>query len=305
MEKYEKEYKDYFEQVEEDENLKYKVMEKITEEKRRETFHRTLTYALLTAFIFVFALSFIAPVFGKSGTLLQLISGIRVESNAKQFTGIIEVNDEVIKKLEETNPSLEDVIIISVLSQDETIDIDKVISLREAGYGWGKIFTLVKPQTDVAEKIKDLSSQSKESIVKNSVHAAQNEQNRNTTDEKSIENKNNFPSQNEFEINTVITSKEDDVITLEDFDKQVSITEDTTIEMKGKGTASEDALKEGSKVKIHINKNDDDYTATNIVIDNSKSYDNSNQQKTNNCKNDNVPQGNSNRDNGSNKLNKP
>jgi len=86
--------------------------------------------------------------------------------------------------------------------------------------------------------------------VKNSVQAAKNEQNRNTTDEKSIENKNNSPSQTEFEINTVITSKEDDVITLEDFDKQVSITEDTTIEMKGKGTASEDALKEGSKVKI-------------------------------------------------------
>ena len=305
MEKYEKEYKDYFEQIEEDENLKYKVMEKITEEKRRETFHRTLTYALLTAFIFVFALSFVAPVFGKSGTLLQFISGIRVESNAKQFTGIIEVNDEVIKKLEETDPSLEDVIIISVLSQDETIDIDKVISLREAGYGWGKIFTLVKPKTDVAEKIKDLSSQSKESIVKNSVQAAKNEQNQNTTDEKSIENKNNSPSQTEFEISTVITSKEDEVITLEDFDKQVSITEDTKIEMKGKGATSEDALKEGSKVKIHINKNGDDYTATNIVIDNSKSYDNSNQQKTNNGKNDNVPQGNSNRDNGSNKPNKP
>jgi len=38
MEKYEKEYKDYFEQVEEDENLKYKVMEKITEEKEEKLF---------------------------------------------------------------------------------------------------------------------------------------------------------------------------------------------------------------------------------------------------------------------------
>jgi len=34
MEKYEKEYKDYFEQVEEDENLKYKVM-KDTKKKKR------------------------------------------------------------------------------------------------------------------------------------------------------------------------------------------------------------------------------------------------------------------------------
>ena len=302
MEKYEKEYKDYFEQIEEDENLKYKVMEKINNEKKRETFHRTLAYSLLTAFIFVFALSFIAPVFGKSGTLPQLISGIRVESNAKQFTGIIEVSDEVIKKLEETNPSLEDVIIISVLSQDEKVDLNKVISLREEGYGWGKILNIVKPQTDVVEKIKDLSSQSKESIVKNSVKAAQNEQNQNTTNEKSIEHKNNPASQNEFEMSTVITSKEDGTVTLEDFDKQVSITEDTKVEMKGKGRVSEDILEEGSKVKIHIKKNGDDYTATNIVVDNSKSK--NNEQKTNNGKNDNVPQGNSNKNNGGNKPDK-
>ena len=302
MEKYEKEYKDYFEQIEEDENLKYKVMEKINHEKKRETFHRTLAYSLLTAFIFVFALSFIAPVFGKSGTLPQLISGIRVESNAKQFTGIIEVSDEVIKKLEETNPSLEDVIIISVLSQDEKVDLNKVISLREEGYGWGKILNIVKPQTDVVEKIKDLSSQSKESIVKNSVKAAQNEQNQNTTNEKSIEHKNNPASQNEFEMSTVITSKEDGTVTLEDFDKQVSITEDTKVEMKGKGKVSEDILEEGSKVKIHIKKNGDDYTATNIVVDNSKSK--NNEQKTNNGKNDNVPQGNSNKNNGGNKPDK-
>ena len=303
MEKYEKEYKDYFEQIEEDENLKYKVMEKINHEKKRETFHRTLAYSLLTAFIFVFALSFIAPVFGKSGTLPQLISGIRVESNAKQFTGIIEVSDEVIKKLEETNPSLEDVIIISVLSQDEKVDLNKVISLREEGYGWGKILNIVKPQTDVVEKIKDLSSQSKESIVKNSVKAAQNEQNQNTTNEKSIEHKNNPASQAEFEMSTVITSKEDGTVTLEDFDKQVSIAEDTKVEMEGKGRVSEDILEEGSKVKIHIKKNGDDYTATNIVVDNSKSK--NNEQKTNNGKNDNVPQGNSNKNNGGNKSNKP
>ena len=302
MEKYEKEYKDYFEQIEEDENLKYKVMEKINNEKKRETFHRTLAYSLLTAFIFVFALSFIAPVFGKSGTLPQLISGIRVESNAKQFTGIIEVSDEVIKKLEETNPSLEDVIIISVLSQDEKVDLNKVISLREEGYGWGKILNIVKPQTDVVEKIKDLSSQSKESIVKNSVKAAQNEQNQNTTNEKSIEHKNNPASQNEFEMSTVITSKEDGTVTLEDFDKQVSIAEDTKVEMEGKGRVSEDILEEGSKVKIHIKKNGDDYTATNIVVDNSKSK--NNEQKTNNGKNDNVPQGNSNKNNGGNKPDK-
>ena len=302
MEKYEKEYKDYFEQIEEDENLKYKVMEKINHEKKRETFHRTLAYSLLTAFIFVFALSFIAPVFGKSGTLPQLISGIRVESNAKQFTGIIEVSDEVIKKLEETNPSLEDVIIISVLSQDEKVDLNKVISLREEGYGWGKILNIVKPQTDVVEKIKDLSSQSKESIVKNSVKAAQNEQNQNTTNEKSIEHKNNPASQAEFEMSTVITSKEDGTVTLEDFDKQVSITEDTKVEMEGKGRVSEDILEEGSKVKIHIKKNGDDYTATNIVVDNSKSK--NNEQKTNNGKNDNVPQGNSNKNNGGNKPDK-
>ena len=303
MEKYEKEYKDYFEQIEEDENLKYKVMEKINHEKKRETFHRTLAYSLLTAFIFVFALSFIAPVFGKSGTLPQLISGIRVESNAKQFTGIIEVSDEVIKKLEETNPSLEDVIIISVLSQDEKVDLNKVISLREEGYGWGKILNIVKPQTDVVEKIKDLSSQSKESIVKNSVKAAQNEQNQNTTNEKSIEHKNNPASQAEFEMSTIITSKEDGTVTLEDFDKQVSIAEDTKVEMEGKGRVSEDILEEGSKVKIHIKKNGDDYTATNIVVDNSKSK--NNEQKTNNGKNDNAPQGNSNKNNGGNKSNKP
>ena len=299
MEKYEKEYKDYFEQIEEDENLKYKVMEKINHEKKRETFHRTLAYSLLTAFIFVFALSFIAPVFGKSGTLPQLISGIRVESNAKQFTGIIEVSDEVIKKLEETNPSLEDIIIISVLSQDEKVDLNKVILLREEGYGWGKILNIVKPQTDVVEKIKDLSSQSKESIVKDSVKAAQNEQN-----QKSIEHKNNPASKAEFEISTVITSKEDGTVTLEDFDKQVSITEDTKVEMEGKGRVSEDILEEGSKVKIHIKKNGDDYTATNIVVDNAKSNKNNNQQKTNNGKNDNVPRENSNKNNGGNKPDK-
>jgi len=38
MEKYEKEYKDYFEQVEEDENLKYKVMERLLKKKEEKLF---------------------------------------------------------------------------------------------------------------------------------------------------------------------------------------------------------------------------------------------------------------------------
>jgi hypothetical protein len=57
----------------------------------------TISASLVVAFLL--AMSSVVPVFGRNGTLPQLISGIALEKTATSFTGTIETQQEILNQL--------------------------------------------------------------------------------------------------------------------------------------------------------------------------------------------------------------
>ncbi|PIP49589.1 MAG: hypothetical protein COX13_03185, partial [Caldiserica bacterium CG23_combo_of_CG06-09_8_20_14_all_35_60] len=112
-------------------------------------------------------MSSIVPVFGRNGTLPQLISGISLEKNAMTFSGTIEAQSEVLNEIKAKGLSTSDSIIILAILDKTDVPVDKIIEMRLSGTGWGKILadlgislstvqqTLEQASVQVKDRVRD------------------------------------------------------------------------------------------------------------------------------------------------------
>ncbi|MGC9171844.1 DUF5666 domain-containing protein [Caldisericum sp.] len=277
MEKFEKDVLNFLEETVPNPEIKEKVMNKIKNAKRREIMRRNVFLGIVVAIIFTFLLSFVAPVFGKSGTLPQLIKSVRIESAAKNFEGVIEIDPSVLEKITKANLPFADAVVISALSHDKNIDIDKVIELRKDGYGWGKILDTLN--TTLSEK--DLTSGNVSSNTTtnttNNASLSQNETEQNTnknqnknegvTTPTQNQEKETETEQNENELIVVAkgTIKEINGNTLTVNDTVVTLKDNTNIKYLGNLITLND-LKVGDTILVHAVKDGDNLVARDIIV---------------------------------------
>ncbi len=121
--------------------LEQKVMNSVRVMKRRSRNKRILLSTVSAALICVFLISFSVPVFGKNGTLPQFIEGIKIEHMAAGFSGDVPAEEGTINQLKDSELSPVDSVIAIALTARNDVPIEKIIELRKAGLGWGKIIS--------------------------------------------------------------------------------------------------------------------------------------------------------------------
>lgn len=130
------------EHVEIDSNIQRRLITMIQRKEQSAHRRRILMGAIGLAVVGFLVISSALPVFGKSGTLPQVISGISVQRAANSFTGSISTNSESLNVLKDQKLSPTDSIIIAALAASQPdAPIDKIIQMRKDGIGWGKILS--------------------------------------------------------------------------------------------------------------------------------------------------------------------
>ena len=166
-EKIQKFFEDFKEQVPVEDEAATKVMERIKIRNNTIRKKRIFTLSMVLTLSFLIAMSSIVPVFGRNGTLPQLISGISLEKNAMTFSGTIEAQSEVLNEIKAKGLSTSDSIIILAILDKTDVPVDKIIEMRLSGTGWGKILadlgislstvqqTLEQASVQVKDRVRD------------------------------------------------------------------------------------------------------------------------------------------------------
>ena len=140
-EKMQKFFEDFKEQIPVEDGTATKVMKHIKIRNNTIRRKRIFTLSMVLTLSFLIAMSSIVPVFGRNGTLPQLISGISLEKNAMTFSGTIEAQSEVLNEIKAKGLSTSDSIIILAILDKTDVPVDKIIEMRLSGTGWGKIIS--------------------------------------------------------------------------------------------------------------------------------------------------------------------
>jgi hypothetical protein len=166
-EKIQKFFEDFKEQVPVEDEAATKVIERIKIRNNTIRKRRIFTLSMVLTLSFLIAMSSIVPVFGRNGTLPQLISGISLEKNAMTFSGTIEAQSEVLNEIKAKGLSTSDSIIILAILDKTDVPVDKIIEMRLSGTGWGKILadlgislstvqqTLEQASVQVKDRVRD------------------------------------------------------------------------------------------------------------------------------------------------------
>jgi len=166
-EKMQKFFEDFKEQIPVEDGTATKVMKHIKIRNNTIRRKRIFTLSMVLTLSFLIAMSSIVPVFGKNGTLPQLISGISLEKNAMTFSGTIEAQSEVLNEIKAKGLSTSDSIIILAILDKTDVPVDKIIEMRLSGTGWGKILadlgislstvqqTLEQASVQVKDRVRD------------------------------------------------------------------------------------------------------------------------------------------------------
>jgi|GEM_PF-2436693 len=283
MDKFERQFKEFLEKIEpESGDLKEKVMGKINKRRKVERFRKAILSTLIVAIVFTFGISFVAPVFGKAGTLPQLIKSVKIESTAKSFEGVIEIDETILQKITDANLTFGDAVVISALSKDKNIDIDKVIEMRKEGFSWGKILdTLNATLNENDIKGRDVTNEQPSNNTNNNTGnqtqtvQSENEQNKNenkntnkgeTTAPQNKEQETE-QEQNENELIIVIKGTVSAINgnTLTISGETVTVNDNTTIKYLGK-SVNISQIKVGNPVLMHATKVGDSLVARDIIL---------------------------------------
>ena len=166
-EKMQKFFEDFKEQIPVEDGTATKVMKHIKIRNNTIRRKRIFTLSMVLTLSFLIAMSSIVPVFGRNGTLPQLISGISLEKNAMTFSGTIEAQSEVLNEIKAKGLSTSDSIIILAILDKTDVPVDKIIEMRLSGTGWGKILadlgislstvqqTLEQASVQVKDRVRD------------------------------------------------------------------------------------------------------------------------------------------------------
>ena len=283
MEKFERQFKEFLEKTDpENSNLKEKVMGTINRRRKVERFRKAILSTLIVAIVFTFGLSFVAPVFGKAGTLPQLIKSVKIESTAKSFEGVIEIDETILQKITDANLSFADAIVISALSKDKNIDIDKVIEMRKEGFSWGKILdtlnaTLNENDIKGGDVTNEQPSNSTNNNSGNQTQTVQSENEQNKNENKNA-NKGETTAPQNKEQETEQEQNENELIivikgtvsaingnTLTISGETVTANDNTTIKYLGK-SVNISQIKVNDPILVHATKVGDSLVARDIIL---------------------------------------
>ncbi len=246
--------------------------------RRRKIFVLSVSLALA----FLIAMSSFVPVFGKNGTLPQLISGISLEKSATTFSGTIEAQSEVLNEIKAKGLSTSDSIIILALLEKTDKPVDKIIEMRASGLGWGKILSDVGISlSTVQQTLEQASIQVKDQIRTQDQIKDQNQ----TREQEQVSEGNQGGSRNQgvssSSSNTILVIKgkienvNGNIITVTG--TPILITEQTIIRDSSKLLKITD-LEAGEDALVHAVKDNGTITATTIQLFNKNNQNKGNEK---------------------------
>ncbi len=267
MEKLDKDLSDFYGKIKESEALGEDYEKRILFRIKKRVKDRRMKNFVFILFagivVLTFLLSMITPVFGRNGTLGQYIIGIKIEKNLSNFSGSMNIDEELINRLSSANINLSDAILIKVLSSFG-IPTDEILNLRDEGYGWGVI--LAKYNVSIGEvqskldKLKEISKQS---------HNAEEEHEKYSNEEQNIENNKEQNNEANKEQNYVLIIKGEiqeirnsSILVSE---REVFVNESTEIR-DGKNLLTLSGLKIGFSILVQAKTAEEQLIASKIVL---------------------------------------
>jgi Tfp pilus assembly protein PilZ len=269
-EKMQKFFEDFKEQVPIEDGTAIKVMERIKIRNNTIRRRRIFTLSIVLTLSFLIAMSSIVPVFGRNGTLPQLISGISLEKNATIFSGTIEAQSEVLNEIKAKGLSTSDSIIILALLDKTDVPVDEIIEMRLSGTGWGKIISdLGISLSTVQQTLEQASVQVKDQV----------------RDQNQAGNGNSQSASNTLTSTVLVIKGEIQSITVQNFtviaitvnDTPISITNQTIIRDTSKLLPIGD-LKVDDEVLVHAVKDNNTITAQTIQLFNKNNQNKGNEK---------------------------
>jgi hypothetical protein len=280
-EKMQKFFEDFKEQVPVEDGTAIKVMERIKIRNNTIRRRRIFTLSIVLTLSFLIVMSSIVPVFGRNGTLPQLISGISLEKNATTFSGTIEAQSEVLNEIKAKGLSTSDSIIILAILDKTDVPVDEIIEMRLSGTGWGKILAdLGISLSTVQQTLEQASVQVKDQVRDQNQISEQNQNsegnqggNQNQAGNGNSQSASNTPTSTVLIIKGEIQSINGNIITVNG--TPISITNQTIIRDTSKLLPIEE-LKINDEVLVHAVKDNNPITAQIIQL-----FNKNNQNKEN------------------------
>ncbi len=252
-----------------DNGIERRLMKMVEQREHSLRRRKILMSAVSLAVAAFLVISSAVPIFGKSGTLPQVITGISLQKTASSFVGSIKTSSGTMKKLESQNLSPTDSVIIAALVKQTDTPIDEIVQMREDGMGWGKILSALGVS---ASDVKDALSKAATSVANNS---QQNDENNNPSgpDNENKQNETQASSSQVLVVKGTIETISDNVITANG--KSINLTDKTVITYHGK-TLTKDKLLVGDEVLIKATKTEEGVEATSITVIKTNSDENNN-----------------------------
>ena len=235
------------------ENMEGRLLGMI-EKKEMAVHHRKFLLGVVSAAIAAFlVISSVAPVFGKNGTLPQVIAGFNLERSANSFKGSLSTEGRIIEELEDQDLSPADSIIIVALLKESEVSINEIIEMRNEKMGWGKILSEL-----------GISVNSIENTFKQAQNVAGEGDSNGEEEENKEENKEENQNQLKFVvIKGILSAIDDNTIVVNE--TEILLTEETSIKCKGKSVTVND-LSIGNELLVKASKVEDVFEAKSILV---------------------------------------
>jgi uncharacterized protein YqgC (DUF456 family) len=283
MEQNDREYRDMLNEglkkVEPSDELHAKVRGSIARNvahvRRRNAALRTVAVAI----VLTMALSSVTPVFGRNGTLPQVITAMAAERQAQkmnkklgtatvqQTSAALQASAATVQAVNDSALSETDSILALVISERSGKSIDEVLALRKQGLGWG----IIMAQLDVSGHDVGKAMSEAQEVAVAGTQEQQQEQARGKV--------------------TLVTAT---LLHIDGYAHDLVLATGTKVEQVGAGNMTVAAIKIGQMVQVHVSLTGTTYTATQVHIedkyvktDTAKNTDSANdtqgeQQKTSN-----------------------
>ncbi len=231
------------------ENMEGRLLGMI-EKKERSTHQRKLLLGLVSVAIAAFlVISSVAPVFGKNGTLPQVIAGFNLERSANSFSGSLSTEGRIIEELEDEDLSPADSIIIVALLKESEVPVNEIIEMRNEKMGWGKILSEL-----------NISVNSIENTLKQAQNVAGEGDGNGEEEENREENQNQLKF---VVIKGILSAIGGSTIIVNE--TEILLTEETSIKCKGKSVTVND-LSIGNELLVKASKIEDVFEAKSILV---------------------------------------
>jgi hypothetical protein len=257
---------DELKDVEPGAGLHGKVRDGIARNVVRMRRRNTALGAVAIAIVLTMALSTVTPVFGRNGTLPQVIAAMAAERQAEkmsktlgtapvQQTGTaLQTSVATVQTVSDSALSETDGILALVIADQSGKPAAEVLKMRTDGLGWG----IIMSQLNVSSRdIGEAMSQAETVAVASSPSAAS--QGQGATSKPAVSN--------EQQARGKVTVVSATVLHIDGFANDIILNADTKVEQVGAGSTNIAAIKVGQTVQVHVVLSGTTYTAQQVHIE--------------------------------------